>query len=84
VVKLHDGTFHHIALIDGDASYTDFMRRRATAPILRTPYDIDSSWEMLQYLISRTQRLLNKLVGRPSTPETAVLASMVSKLVEKT
>jgi hypothetical protein len=84
VVRLHDGTYHHIALIDGDASYTDFMRRRATAPILRTPYNIDTSWEMLQYLKSRMQRLANKLVGRPATPETEVLASMVSKLVEKT
>jgi hypothetical protein len=84
VVKLHDGTFHHIALIDGDASYTDFMRRRATAPILRTPYDIDTGWEMLQYLKSRMQRVFHKLIGRPATPETAVLASMVSKLVKET
>jgi hypothetical protein len=84
VVRLHDGTYHHIALIDGDVSYTDFMRRRATGPPPRTPYDIDTAWEMLQYLQSRTQRLLKKLVGRPAIPETAILASMVSKLVEKT
>jgi hypothetical protein len=84
VVKLHDGTYHHIALIDGDTSYTDFMRRRATAPSVRTPDYFDTRWEMLQYLKSRMQRLANKLVGRPATPETAVLASMVSKLVEKT
>jgi hypothetical protein len=84
VVRLHNGTFHHIALIEGDASYTGLMRRMATGPTVRTPDDSDTRWEMLQYLRSRTQRLLNKLIGRPATPETAVLASMVSKLVDKT
>jgi hypothetical protein len=84
VVRLHDGTFHHIALIDGDTSYTDLMRRTATGPTVRTPDHFDARWEMLQYLKSRMQRLANKLVGRPATPDTAVPASMVSKLVEKT
>jgi hypothetical protein len=83
-VRLHDGTFHHIALVDGDISYTDLMRRMVTGPSVRTPDHFDTRWEMLQYLKSRMQRLANKLVGRPATPETAVLASMVSKLLEKT
>jgi hypothetical protein len=33
---------------------------------------------------TRTQRRLNKLIGRPATPETAILAAMVSALYKET
>lgn len=60
------------------------MRRLATGPIDRVPDHFDTNWEKLQYLRSRAQRLSNKLLGRPATPETAILASMVSQLLEAT
>lgn len=83
-MRLHDGTSHHIALFEGDAFYTALLRRFATGPMIRTPGNLDTYWKKLQYLKSRAQRLSNKLVGRPATPETAILASMVVKLLEAT
>lgn len=84
VVRLHDGSSHDIALIEGDASYTALMRRLATGPMDRTPDHFNSNLDKLHYLKSRATRLANKLAGRPATPETAILATMVSKLVDAT
>ncbi|PQE10339.1 hypothetical protein CJF32_00000872 [Rutstroemia sp. NJR-2017a WRK4] len=84
VVRLHDGTYQQIALIEGDATYTDLLRSLATGPKDRRSDDINSIWELLQYMKTRTQRRLNKLVGRPATPETAILAAMVSALYKET
>lgn len=83
-MRFHDGSLHRVALIEGDDSYTALMRRLATGPINRIPDHFDSNWEKLQYLKARAQRLANKLLGRPATPETAILASMVSQLLEAT
>lgn len=83
-MRLHDGSFHHIALIEGDGSYKDLMRQLASGPINRIPDHFDSNWEKLRYLKSRASRLANKLTGRPATPDTAILAMMVSKLVNAT
>jgi hypothetical protein len=83
-MRLHDGTFHHTTLIEGDASYTALMRQLATGTVNRTPDHFDSSWKKLRYLKSRASRLANKLAGRPATPETAILATMVSKLTNAT
>jgi hypothetical protein len=50
----------------------------------RTPDTFDSNWEKLLYVKSHARRLANKLVGRPATPETAILGTMISKLVSTT
>jgi hypothetical protein len=84
VVRLHDGSFDDIALIEGDPSYIALMRQLVTGPMDRTPDHYDSTWDKLQYLKSRASRLANKLAGRPATPETAILATIVSKLVNAT
>ena len=84
MVRLHDGIFHHTAFIEGDASYVALMRQLATAPMTRTPDHFDSNWEKLQYLKSRARRLANKFAGRPATTETAILATMLSKLIQAT
>lgn len=84
MVRLHDGSFHHVALIEGDASYIDLMRQLATGPVDRTPDHLDSNWEKVQYLKSRASRLAKKLAGQPATPDTTILATMVSKLVDAT
>ena len=84
MVKLHDGSFHHIALIEGDGSYNALMRQLASGPINRIPDHFSSNWEKLRYLKSRASRLANKLTGRSASPETAILAMMVSKLVNAT
>ncbi|TVY18190.1 hypothetical protein LARI1_G003133 [Lachnellula arida] len=84
VVRLHDGAYQRIALIKGDASYTTLLRRLATGPENRTPDHFDSNWKKLQYVKARTQRHLNKLLGRPATSETAILATMVSALYNET
>lgn len=55
-----------------------------TGPNDRTPDHFDSKWEELQYVKARAQRHLNKLLGRPATPETAILAAMVSTLYNET
>lgn len=60
------------------------MRQLATGPVNRTPDHFNTNWEKLQYLKSRASRLANKLVGRPATSDTAILAAMVSKLVDTT
>ncbi|QIX01627.1 hypothetical protein AMS68_007144 [Peltaster fructicola] len=60
------------------------MRRLATGPICRGPDHLDTRWEKAQYLIARTRRLANKLLGLPATPQCATLALMVSKLLEAT
>lgn len=60
------------------------MRRLATGPIDRTPSKFDTIWEKLRYLRSRAQRISNKLAGRPANQQTAILASMVSELIEAT
>ncbi|TVY87168.1 hypothetical protein LAWI1_G007468, partial [Lachnellula willkommii] len=84
VVRLHDGAYQRIALIKGDASYTTLLRRLATGPENRTPDHFDSNWKKLKYVKARTQRHLNKLLGRPATSETAILATMVSALYNET
>ncbi|TVY50745.1 hypothetical protein LCER1_G008416 [Lachnellula cervina] len=84
VVRLHDGTHQRIALIEGDASYTTLLRRLATGPKNRTPDHFDSNWKKWQYVKARAQRHLNKLLGRPATSETAILATMVSALYNET
>jgi hypothetical protein len=71
-------------LIEGDASYTALLRRLANGPMKRTPDDIDTNWELFEYVKGRAQRQLNKLLGRPATPETAILAAMVSALQHAT
>jgi hypothetical protein len=50
----------------------------------RTPDHFNTINEELQYMKSRAARLANKLVGRPATPDTAIVASMVSKLLKAT
>ncbi|KAF7875139.1 hypothetical protein EAF04_002311 [Stromatinia cepivora] len=47
VVRLHDGTYQRIALIEGDALYTALLRRLATGPKNRTPDHFDSNWKKL-------------------------------------
>ena len=84
VARLHDGTSHHAALIEGDASYTALMRQLAIGSVNRKPDHFDSTWEKLRYLKSRARRLANKMAGRPATPETAILATTVSKLINVT
>jgi hypothetical protein len=71
-------------LIEGDASYTALLRRLATGQENRTPDHSDSNWKKLQYVKARSQRRLNKLLGRPATPETAILAAIVSALYNET
>lgn len=60
------------------------MRQLAAGPVNRTPDHFDFNWEKLQYLKLRASRLANKLAGQPATPKTAMLATMVSKLVNAT
>lgn len=84
MIKFHNGTFDRVAFIEGDESYKVLMRRLVTGPKKRTPDYMDSYWKKFFYSVARTQRLANKLVGRPATSETAIFASMVSKLVEAT
>lgn len=60
------------------------MRQRTTAPLHQEPPTYDTIWDKLRYLKSRAQRRANKLAGRPATPETGILASMVSDLVDST
>lgn len=71
-------------MIEADKSYKYFLRNLATGPKSRTPDHFDTNWEKLQYLKSRTQRLINKVRGLPATPEIGILASMVSKLLNQT
>lgn len=71
-------------MIEGDASYTTLLRRLATGPKNRTPDHFDSNWKKWQYVKARAQRHLNKLLGRPATSETAILATMVSALYNET
>lgn len=51
---------------------------------LPPPDNVESYWELFQYVKARTQRRLNKLIGRPATPGTAILAAMVSGLRKAT
>ena len=80
VVRLHNGSFQHVALIDGDSSYVELLSRLATGPMDRTPDHFDTAWEKWEYVKQRTLRHLNKLRGLPATPDTAVLANMISSL----
>lgn len=80
VIRLHDGTYHNIAFIEGKPSYNSLLRSLATGPQNRIPDQILSNWEKLQYLKMRVQRRLNKFLGRPATPETAILAELISML----
>ncbi|USW52857.1 hypothetical protein Slin15195_G061760 [Septoria linicola] len=47
-------------------------------------YHFDSIWDKLQYAKQRAQRRLNKALGRPAAPETAILANMVGRLYDET
>lgn len=83
-VRLHNGIYQTIARIDGTPSYISLLHRLATGPQKRIPDDISSRWGKLRYLKSRTQRVLNKSLGRPADPETTVLADMMSRLTIET
>lgn len=52
--------------------------------MIRELNNFDTYWEMLRHAKAVAQRRLNKLLGRPATPETAILASMVTKLQDVT
>ncbi|KAL8947964.1 MAG: hypothetical protein Q9222_005802 [Ikaeria aurantiellina] len=82
-VRHHNGDYQTIALIHGDSAYTNLMRRLATGPQDRIPDRKLSNWEKFLYANSRAQRLLNKAIGHPANLETAILASLVSKLKNK-
>jgi hypothetical protein len=79
-VRLHDGTTHHIALVEGDAAYAELFRRLQTRPRRRNPDDFDNDWDKFEYLKGRAYRSARKLLGLPAAPDIAILASMVSKL----
>ncbi|KAI4116910.1 MAG: hypothetical protein LQ338_007640 [Usnochroma carphineum] len=66
--------------MEGQPSYLALTQRLATGPRNRIPHDIPSNWEKLRYLKKRSQRILNKALGRPANPETAILADMIAKL----
>ncbi|EPE35857.1 hypothetical protein GLAREA_05195 [Glarea lozoyensis ATCC 20868] len=84
VVRLQDGSLQQIALIEGDASYTALFRRLATGPMFPDPYYFDCKRDVWDYFMRQAQRYLNKLIGRPANPETAILAAMVSALQHET
>ncbi|KAH0548141.1 hypothetical protein GP486_008130 [Trichoglossum hirsutum] len=73
-----------IAHIDGRPSYNLLLHRLATGPQNRIPDHIPSTWGKLRYLQKRAQRILNKSLGRPATPETAILADLISTLKAET
>ncbi|KAI4189635.1 MAG: hypothetical protein LQ346_005077 [Caloplaca aetnensis] len=79
-IRFHNHTYHATAHVEGEPAFLTLMQRLATGPQHRVPHDIPSNWDKLRYLKRRTQRLLNRAIGRPATPETAILASMVAKL----
>jgi hypothetical protein len=79
-LRLHDGNYQTIARIEGTPSYTSLLKRFASGPQNRIPHDIPSEREKWRYFKNRTQRLLNKLIGRPANPETAILADLISML----
>ncbi|KAI9857502.1 MAG: hypothetical protein M1813_008252 [Trichoglossum hirsutum] len=83
-VRLHDGNYQTIAHIDGMPSYTSLLRRLATGPQNRIPDHIPSTWGKLRYLQKRAQRLLNKSLGLPANPETAIFADLISMLKTET
>lgn len=71
-------------MIEGDAAYTALMRRLPERTTTCSPLTFNTYWEQLHRQTSHARRLLNKLLGRPATSEVAVLASMISKLLEAT
>lgn len=79
-IRLHNGSYQTTARIHGTPSYASLLRHLATGPRGRTPHDDLSTWETLRYLKMRAQRLLNKSLGRPANPETAILADLISRL----
>ena len=83
-IRLHDGSYRDIAIVQGTVDYVALMLKLATRPINREPDHYDTAWEKWQYLRSRAQRLANKLIGRPATEETAILTSMVAQLLQAT
>ncbi|KAH0538820.1 hypothetical protein FGG08_004596 [Glutinoglossum americanum] len=83
-IRLHDGKYQTITRIDGTPSYALLLRRLATGPQNRIPDHIPSTWGKLRYLQKRAQRVLNKSLGWPATPETAVLADLISMLKVET
>lgn len=84
MVRLHNGTFHHVNLIEGDESYKALMRRASLRQMTCLPYNFGSYWGQLQYQASCALRLLNKFFGRPANQDIAILASMVSRLLGAT
>jgi hypothetical protein len=83
-VRLQDGSLQQVALIQGDASYTALFRRLAMGPMFPDPYYFDCRRDVWEYFKRQAQRHLNKLIGRPANPETAILAAMVSALYHET
>ncbi|KAL8647793.1 MAG: hypothetical protein Q9226_006286 [Calogaya cf. arnoldii] len=70
-----------MAHLEGQPAFIALMQRFAKGPQDHCPIDDAASyWDKLRYLKGRTQRRLNKAIGRPATPETAILADVVEKL----
>lgn len=84
MVRLHSGSFHHVALIEGDASYIALMHQLPMRMPRCIPLQSGTDWEQLQYHTSRALRSSNIRLGRPPTPEIDILASMVSQLLDAT
>jgi hypothetical protein len=51
-----------------------------TTPETRYPDDIPTPYGKIQYIVCRLQRAINKVLGRPSNQQTAILAEMLARL----
>lgn len=77
VIRHHNGSYENVALIEGTQAYIDLLK--TTGPE-REPKWPTNTWEKIEYERQLAQRRLNKLLGRPATPDIAILAEMVADL----
>ena len=79
-IRSHDHSYQSTAHVEGQPAFLALMQRYATGPQNRVSIDDAASyWDKVRYLKGRTQRILNKAIGRPATVETAILADVVAK-----
>ncbi|KAH8901645.1 hypothetical protein GQ53DRAFT_815099 [Thozetella sp. PMI_491] len=87
-VKYHNGTVLPVAHISGSSVYRSLMKRFAADTEnlrfdrSRPPPRVDERdvWTMPIWIIFHAKRWLNKFVWLPATPETRILADMVTQL----
>jgi hypothetical protein len=80
-VRWHNGTLQPLIRVSGSLAYLELMKKLSyTSAQTRFPDSISTIDGKAQYVISRLQRIINKLLGRLANQQAAIIDGMLAQL----